>query len=183
LGATVVGLDIDAHELGQAPDGVYDETVCSDLAQYSGDGTADLVVCQALLEHVRDVPGAFRAIASILRPDGVALVFVPSRNALYARLNLMLPERLKRALLHGIFPHTKRDQGFPAYYDNCTPRDFRRLAAEHGLFVREMRCYYRSSYFSFFFPAYVVWRAWLLLFHTLAGEQAAETFTVVLQKT
>jgi hypothetical protein len=46
-----------------------------------------------------------------------------------------------------------------------------------------MRCYYRSSYFSFFFPAYLAWRAWLLLFHTLAGEQAAETFTVVLQKT
>ena len=181
LDLTVVGLDIDQDELDRAPDGIYDETICADISTYVGDGRADVVVCQALLEHVRDVEAAFAAIASCLRPGGRALLFVPSRNAVFARLNIVLPESLKRFLLHTIFPKTRRAQGFPSFYDRCTPRDFRRMAAANALQIEEERFFYKSSYFSFFFPAYFVWRLWVVVFRATRKEHAAETFSMVLR--
>src|SRR5262249_28918027 len=92
----VVGLDIDSRGLRSAPDGVYDETVCADITRYTGLADADLVICQSTLEHARDTSAALRAIARILKPGARALIFTPSRNAVYARFNLLLPERLKR---------------------------------------------------------------------------------------
>lgn len=182
FGLTVIGLDIDARELEASPDGVYDEKICADITQYRGRSDADLVICQALLEHVRDSQAAIRAIASILKPGGTALIFLPSRNAVFARLNLLLPEALKRKLLYAVFPSTERDQGFPAYYDRCTPRDFRRLAGDSGLQVEVCQTYFRSGYFTFFFPLHLVWRIWMLVFRALAREQAAETFSLALKK-
>lgn len=182
LALTVVGVDIDAGELARAPDGLYDRTVCADITAYSGDGTADLVICQALLEHVKDVNAAFASINSILKPGGKAIIFVPSRNAVFARLNLLLPEKLKRWLLFAIFPQSRRDQGFPSYYNRCTPEDFRAMAESYGLKETEFRPYFQSTYFSFFFPVYAVWRLWMLLFWMLKRDQAAETFSVAYLK-
>ena len=74
-------------------------------------------------------------------------------------------------------------QGFPAYYDRCTPRDFRAMAAQAGLEVVETRCYYRSGYFDWFFPLLLAWRLWMLLaFAVIGREQAAETFSMALRK-
>ncbi len=182
LNARVVGLDIDPEELSRAPQGAYDETICTSITSFKGNHDADVVICQALLEHVNGVEAAFASISSILKTGGVALIFVPSRNAIFARLNLLLPQSVKKAVLHSIFPHTQRDQGFPAYYDKCTPSQFKKLAARHEMDVVDEKYYYTSSYFSFCFPAYVLWRGWVLLFHAVRGEQAAETFSMALQK-
>ncbi len=121
LGLRTVGLDIDSAELAAAPPGHYDETVCADIACYRGRGDADLVICQYLLEHVRDTDRAIAVISGILKPGGRALIYVPSRNAVYARMNLILPEGMKRRILFGVFPKTRGDHGFPAYYDWCIP--------------------------------------------------------------
>jgi 2-polyprenyl-6-hydroxyphenyl methylase/3-demethylubiquinone-9 3-methyltransferase len=182
LGLRVAGLDIDCAELTAAPTDAYDHRICADITQFRGGGDADLVICQALLEHVRDSRAALRAIASVLKPGGTALIFLPSRNAVFARLNLLLPESLKRTILYTVFPFTRRDQGFPAYYDHCTPADFRRIAAECGLAVDCCRPYYRSAYFAFFFPLHFLWRLWLLVYRLFAREQAAETFSLALRK-
>lgn len=182
LNLHVTGLDIDAGELAKAPRGAYDDVICADISSFSGAGEADVVICQALLEHVRDVEAAFVSIGSCLKAGGRALVFVPSRNAVFARLNAALPENIKRAVLHAIFPKTKGSQGFPSYYDKCTPRDFVRMASDNSLSVEEARYFYKSSYFSFFFPFYFVWRLWIVLFRAMRKEQAAETFSMVLVK-
>lgn len=182
LGATMVGVDIDPDELARAPEGTYDRTITADLATYRGHGEADLVICRALLEHVTDVPGAFQAIATTLRPGGRALLFVPSRNAAFARLNLLLPERLKRRLLFTVFPGSKQGQGFPAYYRQCTPRQCEALARAAGLKVEACHLYWYSNYFSFLLPLHVIWRGWTLLFRALAPVQSAETFTLVLRR-
>jgi 2-polyprenyl-6-hydroxyphenyl methylase/3-demethylubiquinone-9 3-methyltransferase len=110
LSLVVVGIDIDADELRRAPEGVYDETICADITRYQGKGDADLVICQALLEHVKDVDAAFAALAGILKPGGRVLVFTPSKYALYALLNRLLPETLKKRLLFSIF-QDRRNQG------------------------------------------------------------------------
>lgn len=182
LAATVVGLDIDQSELDRAPGGAYDEAICTDITAYRGRGDVDLVICQAVLEHVADVEAAFTAIASLLRPGGTALLFVPSRNAVFARLNNALPQRFKKWLLHSIYPETRRNQGFPSYYHRCTPADFKQLAAANDLELIEARYYYISSYFSFFFPLYFLWRLWILLFRAVRGDQAAETFSMAFRK-
>lgn len=182
LQATVIGIDLCKGELQQAPAGALDECIEANICGYTGDGDGDLLLCQALLEHVPDVDKAFLAMSTILRKGGKALIFVPSRNAIFARLNILLPQRIKLWLLHTIFPNSRRDQGFPSYYNRCTPRDFRLLAASYGFAVEELRAYYASGYFSFFFPLYLLWRVWVVLFERLDGEQAAETFIIKLRR-
>jgi 2-polyprenyl-6-hydroxyphenyl methylase/3-demethylubiquinone-9 3-methyltransferase len=95
----VTGLDIDAAELAAAPAGAYDDVVVADIACYRGTEGADVVICQAVLEHVVDTRAAFASLKSLVRPGGRILLVVPSRNAAVARVNLLMPHRLKRRLL------------------------------------------------------------------------------------
>lgn len=182
LSLYVVGIDISQKELDRAPAGAYDETMCADITRVFGYGDGDVVICQAVLEHVRDTEKALASIASLLKPGGKALIFVPSRSAIFARLNILLPESIKRKLLHTIFPHTKEAQGFPSYYDRCTPKEFLGMAKANQMAEIKAFYYYVSSYFSFFFPVYFIWRLWIVIFAALAGRQAAETFSLVLER-
>lgn len=182
MGLKVTGLDIDRDELNRAPEGLYDETICADITEYSGNGQADLVICQAVLEHVANTEKALGSIASCLKSGGLALLFVPSRNAAYARLNMILPDSWKKWIIRKVMPDSAHMRGFKAYYDRCTPRQFRAMADRCGFEVEEVKCYFISSYFSHFFPMYVLWRCWMLLFYLFNGENAAETFTMVLRK-
>lgn len=182
LGATVTGLDIDKSELAAAPKGAYDRAICCDITSFVGQGDADVVICQSVLEHVAGVEKAFSSISGILKPGGIALTFVPSRHALFARLNLLLPQRTKEWLLFKIYPETVVGYGFPAFYDRCTPGEFKSLAESFGLEVLETRCYYKSTYFSFFFPAHVLYRLWNMAAAAVAGEQGAETFAMAFRK-
>jgi 2-polyprenyl-3-methyl-5-hydroxy-6-metoxy-1,4-benzoquinol methylase len=183
LNLTIMGLDIDPGELAAAPAGIYDRTVCADLMKYAGTGDADVVICQSLLEHVSNVEAALAAIKTMLRPDGRALIFMPSRYAVYTWLNLIIPHELKTRMLRVLVHRGKPFKAFPAFYDRCTPREIRELAAKWGLTVEEQRTYFASTYFAFFFPFHLIWRAWLLCFRTVAGDQAAETFAMLLRKT
>lgn len=182
LGVRVVGLDIDPNELAAAPAGSYDGSVCADVTRYRGRAEADLVICQSLMEHIDGTDRAFEAIASALKPGGVAVLFVPSRHAVFARLNLLLPQRWKLWLLHTIYPHTKVGYGFRSFYDRCTPADFERMAKAVGMEVIALRCYYKSGYFMAFAPLHALWRLWILAFGALRKEQAAETFAMALRK-
>jgi 2-polyprenyl-6-hydroxyphenyl methylase/3-demethylubiquinone-9 3-methyltransferase len=182
LSLKITGLDIDDGELAAAPPGCYDHTIRADIVSYRGARDADVVICQALLEHVHDTGQALEGIASILKPGGRALLFVPSRNAVYARINLLLPQKLKEFILFGIYPHMRRSQGFPVHYDRCTPSGLEARALRKGLRTVERRVYFQSDYFRFCFPIHAFWRVWVLLFRCVAGDQAAETFSLVLRK-
>jgi len=182
LGLRVVGLDISAAELDAAPAGCYDERVRADITLYQGRGDGDLAICDALLEHVRDTGAALAGMASMLRSGGRALLFVPSRYAAYAALNRMLPQSWKRRLLFRIFPGSVGAQGFPAFYDRCTPAAIAALAERNGFAVELVRTYFHSTYFTFCLPLHAAWRAWQRLFRLTMGDRAAETFSVVLRK-
>jgi len=182
LGLTVAGVDIDGEQFARAPRGLYDRAIVADITTYQAQNAADLVVCKSTLEHVRDTEAALATMARLLNPGGTLLVFVPSRNALYARLNVLLPERLKLRLLSAFMPNQADHLGFPAFYDHCTPHDFRRFAARYGLQIKELRPYYISSYFSVVFPVYVLWRIWILAYRAMAREHAAESFALIARK-
>ena len=110
-------------------------------------------------------------------------IFAPSRNAVFARLNLALPEGLKRRMLFACFPHTSDGHdGFKAYYDHCTPRQIETLATVNGLEVEERHLFWRSYYFAVFTPAFLAWRLWQLLAYIALRENAAETFAYVLRR-
>lgn len=179
----VIGLDIDARELSRAPAGAYDATICADLTRYRGRNDGDLVICQATLEHVQDTGQAFAALASLARPGGRVAIFVPSRNAVFARLNLLLPESVKRFLLFNIFPYEQvGHQGHKAHYDRCNPRQFADLARRHGFQIERREHYFMSFYFGFLVPLHILWRLWIVSFRAMRGDQAAETFVMVLRR-
>jgi 2-polyprenyl-3-methyl-5-hydroxy-6-metoxy-1,4-benzoquinol methylase len=179
----VTGIDIDEQELKRAPTGSYDETVVSDIATFRPKkAKADVVICQAVLEHVANTPAAVSAIGDILKPGGKALLFIPNRNALFARINLILPEAFKRKILFKIFPETEHAQGFPAYYNKCTPRAFKRLCSDNDLVITELQGYYFVTYFSFFFPAHLLWRFGQMILYPVFRENISEAFAVIAVK-
>ena len=182
LKVTVIGIDISQEELDKAPKGAYDATIQNAIENVIGNHDGDLVICKAVLEHVLDSEKALLSIYSLLKPGGIALIFVPSENALFARMNRILPDSFRRKILFTIYPDKLMSSGFPAYYKNCTPKQFSKMALACGFSIIEERCYYWSSYFSFLLPLYILWRIWLILFYALAGKEAAEGFAVALKK-
>ncbi|GLK69703.1 class I SAM-dependent methyltransferase [Hansschlegelia plantiphila] len=183
LNLTVIGVDISGDELRAAPEGSYDEIIEADLCEFSNDRKADRIICQATLEHVHDSAGAIRSISGLLKPGGEAFTFCPCRNALFARLNRRLGHDVKKKLLGAAFPYTEEGHdGFAAPYDKCTPGDMRRLAEENGLSVAFLKTFWVSGYFYVFLPAYLGWRVYQLVARAVQGEDACESFCMILRK-
>lgn len=180
---TVVGVDIDENELAQAPKGTYASVIVADVADPKGFGVtkkrADLIICAALLEHVKRNDLAMRNIAENTKEGGKIALFIPARNAAFAQINRILPENFKRRVLFSIFPETVHAQGFPAYYDRCTPSEFVELCEKNGFQVLEVRPYFQSTYFSFFFPAHAMWRVYQLVATIILRRDAAESFSII----
>jgi 2-polyprenyl-6-hydroxyphenyl methylase/3-demethylubiquinone-9 3-methyltransferase len=182
LDLTVIGVDISQAELDAAPPGSYDSRICADVTWFIGDGNADFVISSALLEHVTDVAGAFRCVATMLKPGGTALLFVPCRNSLAARINLLLPQTFKQRLVRFLFPEMRNAIGFAAYYDRCTPRQITELAARNGLVCEKLALYFSSGYFTVLLPAHIAWRLYQAVQRTFIGTEAAECFSLALRK-
>jgi len=178
----LVGFDISLEELDGAPTGLYDKKIVADICAYQGECEADVIVCQAVLEHVPNNSFSVAALSRILKPGGKLYVFVPCRNALYARLNIALPQKTKEKLLELFIPGSGDHQGFPAFYDRCTPRNLTAIAEASDLKVREVRLFWMSSYFMVLFPAFIFWRVFQLVAYLSIREDAAETFILIAEK-
>lgn len=176
-----VGVDESIEELEKAKD-FYDEIIVADIQNYNGNEDADLVICQSVLEHVQNAQLAFKGIVSCLKPGGNLLIFCPSKNAWFAKLNRWLPQKIKMKLVNLRNPHLINHQGFKAYYHNATIKDFTKIAADNNLQLAYKKAYYISNYFQIFFPLYVFWRLYVYVFYLINKEAAAETFTLVFTK-
>ncbi len=159
LGLYVTGLDLSAEELAAAPAGAYDEAIAADATKFVGRGDADLVISHCCFEHLPDTEGGFRTVASMLRPGGLAVIYNPSRAALFAKVNLLIPEGVKRWFLARL-PDGGGHGGWPAVYDRATPMQFEILAYRAGLEVVAVHRYWISGYFMPFPPLHALWRLW-----------------------
>lgn len=183
LGITYVGLDLDPDELACAPEGVYQRTEVLDLTEghHRLDAAFDLIICKHTLEHVEDGDAALANLIRMLKPGGRCLIAAPCRHAVFARINLMMPEQLKRKLLFWMFPNKFDVGGFPARYHRSSPPEFADIVRANGAEVTELRIWYWSSYFTPVFPAYVAWRLYSLAQAAL-NRGYCERFEMVIMK-
>lgn len=183
IGCHYIGLDIDANELSEAPVGRYDEICVFDLCNTDDHGirNVDLSIVDSCLEHTRNNEQALAHIIAMLRPGGIAVCFMPSRYASFARLNRILPQKLKQSLLYAIYPETKFDQGFKVYYNRCTLKDIEAIARLHGAKLIESHKYFTHGYFRWFAPLHVIWRLSQVIARTI-GVDTYETFYAVLRR-
>jgi 2-polyprenyl-6-hydroxyphenyl methylase/3-demethylubiquinone-9 3-methyltransferase len=182
LGLHVVGLDISAAELNLAPPGAYAETIVGDVAETPIPGQFDLILSDAVLEHVRDNRRAVANLAACLAPGGTMAHFVPCRNAPFALLNRWLGNWLAKKILLGIYPERQGVAGFPAYYDQCVPSRLAGLCRQCGLEVVELTPYFVSDYCEFFAPAYTMELARQSALRLIGARDFAETFVLVARK-
>lgn len=177
------GLDIDDTELRLAPPGTYTRTRVVDITDVPEEifGTYDRIICRNTLEHVLSMDLALRGLAAMLKPGGKLYIKTTCRFALYARVNRILPENLKRKVLFYLFPKKSGD-GFPAYYDRCTIWEISDLASRHGLVAKDQanRMYY-SSYFSFLVPVYAIWRV-VTGVQAITNQEYCERFELVFER-
>jgi len=178
----LVGFDISQDELDAAPPGLYDEKIVADLTRYRGRADADVIVCQSVLEHVQDNENSVAALATFLKPGGEIHIFVPCRNALFARLNLALPQSFKMRLLEYMHPGSGEHMGFPVRYDKCTPKKLGALLEKNGFEIVNRKLFWKSAYFNSFIPAFLFWRLWQVVLYVFIQKEAAETFVLVARK-
>lgn len=179
----ITGIDISKKELSLAPKGMYDKVIAKDIGKAinTKDLKADIVICEAVLEHVQDTETAVKNISNMLVKNGIALIFIPCKNAPFARLNILLPQAFKKRLLFILHPNSRYAQGFPAYYNNCTPNKMINLFTKNNTKRVEVIKYNQSNYFTVFFPLHVLWRL-LQLIKGLLGLDNCESFTMIAKK-
>ena len=179
LGLHVVGLDISAAELAQAPAGAYDETIVGDIATVEIPGKFDLVFSRTVMEHVSNPRAALANLTRVLAPSGLMAHVMPCRNAPFAIANRALGNKLARRLLFAIAPHKRENSGFRAHYLECTPARMSRLCRECGLEVIKTLPYYNSGYTSFFAPLFTLELLRQATMAVFQLENWSETFALV----
>lgn len=175
------GYDISKEELLIAKD-LYTDIYEIDLTKDSDNFPRkyDFVICLNTLEHVTDARISIRTLSKMLEDGGVLYLKLPCRYAMFAKLNLMLPNELKRKVMHTVFPH-KIGDGFKAYYDRSTPHQIIEICEANGLQLQEKSLIKWTSYFSFFFPLYVVWRMITVVQNAVISDYC-EAFELTLVK-
>jgi SAM-dependent methyltransferase len=122
LGVDLTVNDIDAGELSLAPKGFA--TACFDIAgdvDPSLHKKFDLIFSRMVFEHVKGAPHAWRNVAALLAPGGVALAYHPTLYSPPFILNWLTPEAFSARLLRHFFPgrHNGDYPKFPARYEMC----------------------------------------------------------------
>tara|TARA_B100000242_G_scaffold134864_1_gene95828 strand:+ start:163 stop:900 length:738 start_codon:yes stop_codon:yes gene_type:complete len=174
------GYDIDLEELEIARE-AYNNIYQLDLnkPQYNNK-IYDLIICLNTLEHVEDVTTAISNLELMTKKGGKIYVKLPCKYALFTRLNLIIPNKLKNRIMHKIFPSKKTD-GFPAFYDKSTPNEIINIFKNLDLEIESINLVKWSSYFSFFFPLYIIWR-FITIFQNIFIKDYCESFELIFNK-
>ncbi len=153
----LVGFDIDDSEMKE--NSLLDMRSCGDACSSLSieDGSVDLIMLRAAVEHLHDTAGCIRNCYRALRPGGKIIAAFANRYAPFAILNRLLPRRLTGFLLKHLVPGSDGELGFKAYYNRCSFTAFKADLLSSGFDVDDVYCsYFSSEYFKFFFPLYLL---------------------------
>ena len=175
------GFDISIDELNAARH-LYTNIYKIDLTKKINDfnNTYDFVICLNTLEHVLDAEQSIKNLSAMLSEGGKLYIKLPCKHAAFAKLNLIMPNDLKKSIMHKLLPGKVGD-GFKVYYDKSTPKDIVKICKDCGLDVININLVKWSSYFSVFFPLYVAWRLYTII-QNLFIDDYCESFEVVAVK-
>jgi SAM-dependent methyltransferase len=121
------------------------------------DGSVDLILSRALLEHVQGVPAAIGHMARVLKPGGVALHLVPCRYSLFGLAARILPFGPLVRLVHVVMPWTRGNVEFPVVYDHCYPQALEREFGAAGFSKVEVWITWaQPGYFEAAYPAFLL---------------------------
>jgi SAM-dependent methyltransferase len=182
----IIALDLSEQELRLNRQLVH--KIVADAAAHGfpfRDGSADLVVSRAVVEHIRDNAAFFGNCARVLCPGGVMVHAFPGRFAPFALMNQTLPNRLTRRLIRYTHPEWRDEDnyGFLAFYDRCYFSAVQDLLDRNGFKnVRFSFLYYQSMYFNFFFPLFILMLAYDLIASVLGVRNLASGIIVTAER-
>jgi len=89
----------------------------------------------------------------VLKPGGIFITLFPNKNAPFSLINRAIPVSFARRVAYALKDGATEYGVFPAYYEYCSPREFRDLCVDKGFTAVDVDVtYFQSSYFYFFFP-------------------------------
>src|SRR5215469_2648681 len=177
---TIIAVDISPDELALNTD--VAETRVADVADKlpMPDGSVDLIMSRALLEHVDGVPAAIREMAPVLRPGGSTLHLVPCRYSIFGTAARLLPFGPLVRLTYKFAP-LFRDYsfGFKVRYDHCFPSALEREFLAAGFSNVELQVSWAcDGFFWGIYPIFVLHACYEQLMRRLHIRRLA-AYTIV----
>jgi len=185
-GHLIIALDLSDEELRRNCQ--LDNKIVADAAAHGfpfRDGSTDLVVSRAVVEHIRDNSVFFQNCAHVLRPGGIMVHAFSGRFAPFALMNRVLPNRLTRHMIGHLHPEWQEEgnYGFPAFYDRCYFSAIKNLLNRNGFVnTRFDLLYYQSIYFNFCFPLFLLMLIYDLVASILGIRNLASGIVVVAER-
>lgn len=144
---------------------------------------ADVIASCCVIEHLQDVEAFVANSFRALPPGGTLVSMFPNKYAPFSVINRLLPHDLSRKILFLFKPQNRGFGGFRAYYQHCSPSQFRSLLQRHGFSVEEeVFGFYQSPYYEAIFPAFALSALYELLVLKLGLNELCAHYVVVAKK-
>lgn len=150
----VIGLD--ANTAG-AENPFLDEFHCLEELRWPlDDNSADLVICDNVLEHLPETDSFFAEARRVLRPGGTVCIRTPNRWNYIALISRLVPNRSHAAVLAKAKPGLPGEDIFSTYYRCNTLPALRRALAQQGFTAVVYGYEAEPTYLSFSRAAYAL---------------------------
>jgi SAM-dependent methyltransferase len=127
----VVGLDVDPAVL-RHPHLDEARTIEPGERLPLEDGSADIIICEWVIEHVEHPKEFAREVHRVLRPGGWFCALTPNRWGYVGICNRVVPEGVKDRLMRLVWPERPHEDVFPTFYRMNTLGRIRRAFGEEG---------------------------------------------------
>lgn len=143
----------------------------------------DLIISMTLLEHVKDNDASFEQIFNALKTGGQSIHYFPSKYHPYSILLRLVGTKLQKFLIKHLRPWAVDVTGYPAYFDNCCPKQIKILCTKKGFSNIHIIPFYRANdYFRFCFPCYLIVTFWENICKKFKLERFCSGMVIVLGK-
>lgn len=176
----VTGIDSDLPSLAKPAS--IETKICADIrALPLPDDSCDLVTANMVVEHLEDPVRQFREIHRVLKPGGTFLFHTPNTLGYTTALARLVPEPLKKTIVH-LIEGRPGDDVFPTYYRANRLGRIREVAASSGFEIAEFQHILTEAATQLLPPVALVELLWIRLLMTRPGERLRTNLIVALRK-